>query len=370
MLVDYQSFKETSITGRYVTSEMLEMDWMRKLDFPIKKIGESVNGIPINAITLGNGSSKVLMWSQMHGNESTTTKAVLDLVNMLKSKKDLSKPILEHCTLVIVPILNPDGARNYTRVNANEVDLNRDAKQLTQPESKALNNLFKDFKPDFCFNLHDQRTLFSVGKSDKSATVSFLSPSSDESRKLTPTREIAMKLIVSMNEKLQQIIPGQVGRYDDGFNDNCVGDSFQMKGVPTILFEAGHYANDYQREKTRELIFYALVKGLATISENNIEVFKTEDYFNIPENDKLFFDILILNAQKSNPKMDDNTKVGIRYKEVLKNNTINFIPEIADLGNMPGCFGHLTFDCAKTEDWNALNERKDVINLLEDVRKL
>ncbi len=349
---------------------MLEMNWTGKSDYPVKKIGKSVNEIPINAITLGKGSSRVMMWSQMHGNESTTTKAVLDLVNMLKSKNDLAKSILKQCTIVIVPILNPDGAENYTRVNANEVDLNRDAKQLTQPESKVLNKLFNEFKPDFCFNLHDQRTLFSVGKSDKSATVSFLSPSCDESRKLTPTREIAMKLIVSMNEKLQQIIPGQVGRYDDGFNDNCVGDSFQMKGVPTILFEAGHYADDYQREKTRELIFYALVKGLTTISEDNIETFKTEDYFKIPENDKLFFDILILNAQKGNPKLNDNTKVGIRYKEVLENNTINFIPEIADIGNMSGCFGHLTFDCAKAEDWNALNERKDVINLLEHVRKL
>ena len=46
--------------------------------------------------------------------------------------------ILKACTLYIIPILNPDGAKAYTRLNANEVDLNRDAQDLSQPESKVL----------------------------------------------------------------------------------------------------------------------------------------------------------------------------------------------------------------------------------------
>ena len=58
-----------------------------------------------------------------------------------------------------------------------------------------------------------------------------------------------MEVIIKMNNVLQNVIPNQVGIYDDSFNINCVGDSFQSKGVPTILFEAGHYKNDYSREK-------------------------------------------------------------------------------------------------------------------------
>ena len=39
---------------------------------------------PIYGLKLGEGSHKVLAWSQMHGNETTTTKACLDLVEYLQ----------------------------------------------------------------------------------------------------------------------------------------------------------------------------------------------------------------------------------------------------------------------------------------------
>ena len=48
-----------------------------------------------------------------------------------------------------------------------------------------------------------------------------------------------MEVIQVMNSALQQYLPNQIGRYDDGYNDNCVGDYFQTQGTPTVLFEAG-----------------------------------------------------------------------------------------------------------------------------------
>ncbi|MGW9686179.1 M14 family metallopeptidase [Flagellimonas sp. 2504JD1-5] len=369
-MINHKNFKEVSVHGRYVTSKMLEYKWLPKLEqSAINVVGESVNKKLIKSISIGEGSTKILMWSQMHGNESTTTKAVLDLVNFFHSGVETANAVLKNCSLLIVPILNPDGAENYTRVNANAVDLNRDAKERTQPESKILRKLFNEFKPDFCFNLHDQRTLFSAGKLSKPATISFLSPSSDESRKLTPTRETAMKLIVAMNRRLQALIPGQVGRYDDGFNDNCVGDSFQMSGVPTILFEAGHYPEDYERERTREYIFQALIEGIKTISKDTVEANKTEDYFDIPENQKLFYDILIQNAQKINPGLISGTSIGVRYKEVVENETIIFIPELANSGDLEGYFGHQKLDCANEKDLNLLKNKKEVLDLILDIRK-
>jgi hypothetical protein len=38
---------------------------------------------------------------------------------------------------------------------------------------------------------------------------------------------------------LQRYIPGQIGRFDDSFN--LVLEYFQAMGVPTLLFEAGHF---------------------------------------------------------------------------------------------------------------------------------
>jgi hypothetical protein len=56
----------------------------------------------------------------------------------------------------------------------------------------------------------------------------------------------AIDLIANINTVLQRYIPGQIGRFDDSFNLNCIGDTFQAMGVPTLLFEAGHFEGDYQ----------------------------------------------------------------------------------------------------------------------------
>ena len=86
------------------------------------------------------------MWSQMHGNESTTTKALFDFINFLHSNTKESSVILDHFTFCMLPMLNPDGAKLYTRENANGIDLNRDAQNLSQPESIALRKTFEVFE--------------------------------------------------------------------------------------------------------------------------------------------------------------------------------------------------------------------------------
>jgi murein tripeptide amidase MpaA len=71
----------------------------------------------------------------MHGNESTTTKALFDFLNVLHNGSALA--IKLDTLLCCIPMLNPDGAKYLIHVNANEVDLNRDSQNLTQPESKV-----------------------------------------------------------------------------------------------------------------------------------------------------------------------------------------------------------------------------------------
>ena len=272
----------------------------------------------------------------MHGNESTTTKALFDLFNtFLDTNSELSH-ILEACTFYIIPILNPDGALAYTRINANEVDLNRDAQNLTQPESMALRKVFESFKPHFCYNLHGQRTIFSAGTTNKSATVSFLAPAQDDACTITSNRKVAMEVIGVMNEALQSIIPNQVGVYDDAFNLNCVGDTFQSENVATILFEAGHFMNDYGREKTRELIYTSYVTSLNYISGKEVNGSGYKSYFNIPENNKCFFDVIIRNAKVNNELVD----IGIQFQERLIDNKIEFIPKVEKIENLDGFYGH------------------------------
>lgn len=333
--------KERSLFGRYIHSEHIEplLTNLPKA-FKVDVIGQSINHQNIYSITIGSGSEKVLMWSQMHGNESTTTKAIFDLLNTLQDDSKVSQAILNHFTLVIIPILNPDGAAFYTRLNANLVDLNRDAQQQSQPESKALKACFDTFKPNYCFNLHGQRTIFSAGPYNKVATLSFLSPAQDKERSVTKTRAIAMAVINRMTKSLHKEIPEQVGIYDDSFNINCVGDTFQALNVPTILFEAGHYKDDYDREEVRRLVYQSYIMALNAIMLNDFDDSDVEDYLKTPKNDKLFSDILITNARFDTSVMD----VAIQYEEQLIGNTIDFIPKVVKIEKAIFGFGHKTIN--------------------------
>jgi len=354
----FKAYKEKSLFHRYVALKHITLALKKhEENFDINVIGQSVLGQPIYSITIGNGDRKILMWSQMHGNESTTTKAVFDLCNLFANSNDAAvMNILDTCKIVIIPMLNPDGAEAYTRINANEVDLNRDAQDLSQPESKVLRRLFNEFKPDFCFNLHGQRTIFSAGKNNLPATLSFLAPAQNQTCTVTKNRKRAMEIISVMNKMLQKQIPGQVGIYDDTFNINCVGDTFQTYNVPTILVEAGHYPNDYAREVTRSYIFQSLLTALDYIATNNITGEAYKPYFEIPNNEKLFYDIIIRNASVNSQDLD----IGFLFHEKLINDKIEFVPIIEKMSNLSNYYGHKEINAERNEvyaeDFKTLEE--------------
>jgi len=339
---------EARLQGRYLEPKHIAplLDGYGDL-FEISVIGTSEKGKNISCLKVGQGKKVVLAWSQMHGNESTTTKALFDFFKFLNQKNVFQPEInafLKSYTLFCVPMLNPDGAYLYTRENANMIDLNRDAKVRSQSESRALFELFTKIKPDLCLNLHDQRTLYSLPK-NQCATVSFLAPAANEQREVTKARKVAMEMIAPMFLVLSKLIPGQVGRYDDVFNDACVGDRFQMAGVPTILFEAGHYPGDYRREKTREYIFYAFATLFGFIAVEKSTSYL--DYFQIPENGKRFKDVIIRNVRLKD--YEELVSLSINYEEVLENEQIRLQPVIDQIGDLGQFFGHEEIDAQESE---------------------
>ncbi|MEP5254114.1 MAG: M14 family zinc carboxypeptidase [Winogradskyella arenosi] len=337
----YRQVKNSNLHGRFITNSHIKSSLDSLAKPAVSVLGYSVENRPIYSVKYGQGPIKILLWSQMHGNESTSTKALFDCFNLFENDHALATEILEQCTLVVIPILNPDGAERFTRVNANTVDLNRDAQDLTQPESQILRQIYTQEQPDYCFNLHGQRTIFSAGETNKIATLSFLSPAQDPERRLTSNRKAAMAIIAEINSVLQEGIPEGVGRYDDGFNLNCVGDTFQNFGVPTLLYEAGHYPDDYEREEVRRLMFTAILKGIAVVAQG-VDPEAYTAYFNIPENGKCFNDVIIRNVKRA----DEETlvDVAIQYIEVLSDRELHFIPVVVSIATLEGQFGHREID--------------------------
>ena len=342
-LSQYKSLKAESLKSRHISN--LDIEPLLSLlsnKFDVSVLGHSEGGLPIHIVKIGSGSKRILVWSQMHGNESTTTKALFDIFNYLELDK--FKALISNCSLFIIPILNPDGALVYTRSNHNQIDLNRDAINRSQIESKLLRSAFDTIKPHYCFNLHGQRTIFSVGKSNKSSIISFLSPSENEERSVTTTRKKSMSIINSMNRVLQMYLPDHIGRYDDDFNPNCVGDQFQTLGVPTVLFEAGHYPRDYNREETRKYMALSIFTALDYISNNEINGEDSSHYFHIPENERLFNDVIIRNTLINSNNSSDFCDIGIQYKEVLGKSGLQFRPTIDCIGDLSDKYGHREID--------------------------
>ncbi len=333
------------IMGRYVTLDSIQR-FLATLqsNFKINTLGLSVEKQPIPSIEFGEGPVKILIWSQMHGNESTTTKGLVDYLHYLNTNSEAWDAVNKTYTFFIIPMLNPDGATLYTRENANGVDLNRDAFECTQPESKLLRNTFDQFQPDYSFNLHDQRTIFGLLESEKPATMSFLTASYNKERDFNVVRKRAACVIAEVHEELQKYIPNQVGRFDDSFNINCTGDYFTSLGYATILFEAGHYSGDYQRDIVRKYVFIALKKAISVVNENVVVEKNFNKYLHIYQNNKCFYDFIFKNVRIIDNNVEKIIKFAVQFKEVLQKNEIVWIPKIIEIENIDTFFAHQTVD--------------------------
>ncbi len=352
VLKDYPRFKASGIAGKRVIYDQIKplIDLLPEEMFTVETLGVSTLKTPIKLLKFGQGERRILIWTQMHGNESTGTKALFDVLNYIIDLKDTDinvKNLLNNCTIWVIPMLNPDGARMFTRVNNQQVDLNRDVIAQKGTESVLLMKVLQDFNPHFCFNLHDQRTIFNVKDSDKPATISFLAPSEDIERTITKGRKETMSVIVAMNNCLQQVIPGQIGLYTDAFYPTATGDNFQKMGHNTILIEAGHYINDYDREETRKFNAIALLEGLFTIAIE--EKFNNyEPYFDIPQNDTLFFDIIYKNASYTLNGTTIITDVAVQLHYKVENDVLICFRKVEKTGDLTGYFAHKWIDSKRT----------------------
>lgn len=130
-------------------------------------IGRSVKGRPLIVQTLGEGKDTILIMATIHGSEPAGTPLVEHLINHLRYNRNL----LEGRRVVFLPVANPDGMSANTRENARRIDLNRNfetpnrvndetngLRPLSEPESRALQSLIKEYNPDRIVSIHQPLT--------------------------------------------------------------------------------------------------------------------------------------------------------------------------------------------------------------------
>jgi hypothetical protein len=349
----YSDYLEEAIrTRRFTLSDIepLLLKLQEQPGFSVTKLGESIEDRPIYDVSFGQGETQVLFWSQMHGDESTATMAGLDLFNFFAASDDtfdaLRDTILQNVTVHFIPMLNPDGAEVFKRRNALGVDLNRDALRLQSPESQILKNIRDSIDADFGFNLHDQSTYYTAGINKEAATISFLAPAYNYAKDINPVRERAMQMIVQLNEALQHYVKGYVGRYNDDFEPRAFGDNIQKWGTSTVLIESGGFPDDPEKQQIRRLNFMLLLTALHSIATEGYKKQDREKYWEIPENERYLYDLIVRNVKKEVNGKRYTVDVGINHIEIEFEDVNDYfdIGSIQELGDMSTFYGYEEFD--------------------------
>ncbi len=306
------------------------LEGLIKLGLKVEEVGRSFEGREIYQMEFGSGKTKVLMWSQMHGNEPTATTALIDMFHYLQKnrEKDWVKKLEATLTIRAVPMLNPDGAEVYTRRNAQNIDVNRDALALETQEGKLLYSLRNDWKPDIGFNLHNQNPWLSVGDTKKQATISLLAVLGNPFGKSNEGHERNKRLCGLIASALNHFIEGNIGRYDEEFNPLAFGDLFSASGTPTILIETGGL-NGKDQMLFVKLNFIAYLTALNAVVNGSEKTADANAYDNIPLNTSgKLFNLIFRNANIINLARTAETE---NATETVKPNEFA-LPFTADIG--------------------------------------
>jgi hypothetical protein len=338
LYTSYERFRVSDFTKRHFSPEELQscVNRLHKLAGSIlsaREAGRSFEGRPIQLISVGNGPLSVLLWTQMHGDESTATMAVIDILHyfIATQKEKITQKICSSLTIHVLPMLNPDGAARTQRRTAQGIDMNRDALALATPEANILKQHQQQIRPKFGFNLHDQE-LSTVATSKELTAIALLAPAFNQEKSDNEVRKKAKHLAAIFAEVMNEFAAGKIGRYDDTFEPRAFGDNMQKWGTSTLLVESGHAMNDPEKHSIRKLNFVGILASLYAIAMNEYSGSNISRYEQLPFNGKKAYDVIIRNVTIDHGGgKHTQADLGISYQVDTHSEPT---PKLADLGDL------------------------------------
>jgi len=301
--------------------------------FKSRIVGNSFEKRPIRIISVGSGTTTVLLWSQMHGDESTATMAMCDMLNYFLDtlNEQSTQTLLSKLTLYFLPMLNPDGAARCQRRTARGIDMNRDVMALVTPEARLLKKLQHELKPHFGFNLHDQE-LSTVSSSKEISVLGLLAPAFDAQKSNNEVRTKAKHLAATFASVMNRFVPGKVTKYDDAFEPRAFGDNMQKWGTSTLLVESGHSIGDQEKDFIRRLNFTGILTSLYAIATETLLTVDVELYEQLPFNGKRAYDVVVRNVLiKNGDGSTTPADLGISYQVDTHSELPSKLVDIGDL---------------------------------------
>ena len=309
---------------------------LKKLGLKVEEVGRSNANREIYQVEFGTGKTKVFMWSQMHGDEPTATSALMDMFAYLQTHRDKgwAKTIYQNLTIRAVPMLNPDGEELYQRRNLQNIDINRDARDLKTPEARLLKKLRDEWSPDIGFNLHNENERTTVGNTNKQAAISLLVVYGDAAKTTNPGHERNKRLVSAMIAALNNFIPGYIGKYDDEYTATAFGDNFSAWGTPVILIETGalHGKDEMYLVKMN---FVAMLTALTKLADGSEKTFPPTLYEQLPDNSSgRIYNFVFRDATVITPAKPDGIVASIGVNTERRRASFNAPNRIEQIGTV------------------------------------
>ncbi|HET8884078.1 MAG TPA: M14 family metallopeptidase, partial [Candidatus Saccharimonadales bacterium] len=216
----------------------------------IGTIGTSAQGRAITAYYFGDGATTVLYTGAIHGDE-VSTKYLMD--RWIQELEEKARDIPDHISVVVVPIVNPDGFALGSRTNVRNVDLNRNfatgdwQKDITtvnnqpfkggggktamsEPETKALAALAQRLQPKVILSYHSIGGMVAANQAGNSSALASTYARLSGYRNITGQSSTTFEYAIS-------------GTADDWYAE--------VLGVPSILVELGsHSYHQFERNQS------------------------------------------------------------------------------------------------------------------------
>lgn len=269
-------------------------------DFDDEVLIETEEGRAIHHLTYGHGDTPVLIWARQHGDEDICSSALMDVIGYLIDRQDtpLVQAIQNNLTLHIVPLVNPDGAEAFTRRNAQDIDPNRDARLRQSSSGRALRMMFERYRPEVCFNLHDQQPRKSTDDTGDLIALSLQACPYDRAETPGPQLQRAKRICSLIENSLQPWIGGHIARYEADYMPRAFGDSMSRWGVASILIESGGWFGTPREsdEYITKCHYLALLSGLAAVASGAEEGGIASAYDDLPLEGRSHVDLLVRDA--------------------------------------------------------------------------
>jgi murein tripeptide amidase MpaA len=129
-----------------------------------RSLGRSIEGQPIDCLSLGEGSTQVWLYARQHPGESMAEWWTEGALDMLTDPADPhARRLRQLCRFHIVPNANPDGScRGHLRTNAAGVNLNREwhaPSAEKSPEVLAIRDAMDETGVHFAIDVHGDEAI-------------------------------------------------------------------------------------------------------------------------------------------------------------------------------------------------------------------